>query len=57
MQARKTLISVEEYLNTSFPNSDCEYVDGVIVERNLGEKDHSSLQGKFIVFFCTRKSV
>jgi len=52
MQARKTLISVEEYLNTSFPNSDCEYVDGVIVERNLGEKDHSSLQGKFIVCFA-----
>jgi Uma2 family endonuclease len=52
MQAQTTLISVEEYLSTSFPNSDCEYVDGVVVERNLGEKDHSSLQAKFIVFFA-----
>jgi Uma2 family endonuclease len=51
MQAQTTLISVEEYLNTSFPNSDCEYVDGVVVERNLGERDHSRLQRKLIGFF------
>ena len=45
------LISVEDYLNTSFPDADCEYVDGVIVERNLGEKDHSRLQRELIRFF------
>jgi Uma2 family endonuclease len=51
VQAQTTLISVEEYLNTSFPDADCEYVDGVIVERNLGEKDHSRTPRELIRFF------
>jgi Uma2 family endonuclease len=38
------LVSVEEYLRTSFPDADREYVDGRIVERNVGEVDHSDLQ-------------
>jgi Uma2 family endonuclease len=42
--AARTLISVEEYLSTSY-RPDCDYVDGEVVERNVGEKDHSSLQG------------
>jgi Uma2 family endonuclease len=37
------LISVEEYLSTGY-EPDCEYEDGVIVERNLGEFEHSFLQ-------------
>jgi Uma2 family endonuclease len=37
------LISVEEYLSTGY-DPDCEYDDGVIVERNLGEFEHSFLQ-------------
>jgi Uma2 family endonuclease len=37
------LMSMNDYLSTSF-RPDREYVDGVIVERNLGEKDHSTLQ-------------
>lgn len=37
------LISVEEYLSTSY-EPDCEFDDGVIVERNLGEFEHSFLQ-------------
>jgi Uma2 family endonuclease len=40
----RTLVSVEEYLHTSY-RPDCDYVDGEIVERNLGELDHSDLQG------------
>ena len=36
-------ISVEEYLSTGY-EPDCEYEDGVIVERNLGEFEHSFLQ-------------
>src|SRR5277367_2261250 len=36
-------ISVREYLRTSY-SPDCEYVDGRIEERNLGEKGHSILQ-------------
>ena len=38
------LVSVEEYLRTSYPDADCEYVDGRIVERNVGRIDHSHLQ-------------
>ncbi len=38
-----TLISVEEYLNTSY-RPDCEYIEGRVQERNLGEEDHSRLQ-------------
>ena len=40
MPDQSTLTSVEEYLNTSYPEGDREYVDGHIVERNLGEKPH-----------------
>jgi Uma2 family endonuclease len=36
-------VSVEEYLSTVFEH-DCEYVDGVIEERELGEFEHSFLQ-------------
>jgi Uma2 family endonuclease len=38
-----TLISVEEYLNTSY-DPDVEYVDGTLVERNVGDVDHSAVQ-------------
>src|ERR1700680_268251 len=44
-----TLISVAEYLNTSY-SPDREYIDGQIVERNLGEKTHSRVQRKLIIF-------
>jgi Uma2 family endonuclease len=37
------LISVEEYLSTGY-EPDCEYEDGVVVERNVGEFEHSFLQ-------------
>ena len=39
----RTLISVEEYLASSF-RPDCDYVDGHIEERNLGERTHSKIQ-------------
>jgi Uma2 family endonuclease len=41
--ATGTLVSLEDYLSTSY-RPDREYIDGAIVERNLGESDHSSLQ-------------
>jgi len=37
------LISVREYLGTSY-RPDCEYIDGRIEERNLGEYDHGLVQ-------------
>ena len=38
-----TLVPIEEYLSSSY-EPDCDYVDGVIEERNLGEYDHGNLQ-------------
>ena len=37
------LVSVEEYLHTSY-EPDCDYVEGHIEERNVGEGPHSLLQ-------------
>jgi Uma2 family endonuclease len=42
-----TLISVEEYLNTSY-EPDMEYVDGVLVEINVGDPIHSLVQGRTV---------
>ena len=50
-----TLISVEQYLATSY-RPDCDYVDGRIEERNLGEWDHSKLQAAIIAFFYQRRT-
>jgi hypothetical protein len=52
--ASRTLISVEEYLRTSY-RPDCDYVDGEVVERNVGEKDHSSLQKRIILYLGARE--
>jgi Uma2 family endonuclease len=47
------LVPVEEYLSTSY-RPDCDYVDGEVLERNTGERDHSELQREFIVYLGTR---
>jgi Uma2 family endonuclease len=44
-------MSVEEYLHTSFDGADREYLDGEVVERNMGNKSHSRTQGRFIILF------
>jgi Uma2 family endonuclease len=38
-----TQVSLREYLETSY-RPDCEYLDGELLERNVGEWDHSRLQ-------------
>ena len=48
------LISVREYLSTSY-RPDCDYVDGVVVERNVGEFDHARLQGAVFAYFYMRR--
>jgi hypothetical protein len=48
-----TLVSVEDYLSTSY-SPDREYIDGRIVERNLGEKTHSSIQTNIILYLGPR---
>jgi Uma2 family endonuclease len=52
----KTLafVPVDLYLRSTY-HPDREYVDGVIVERNLGERDHSEWQREFVFFFRTRR--
>jgi Uma2 family endonuclease len=52
--ATATQISVEEYLRTSY-RPDCDYVDGEVLERNLGERDHSKPQKCLIIFFGVRE--
>ena len=48
------MMSVEEYLATSyFPDRD--YVDGVVLQRNLGERDHSKLQMALSAYFFIRR--
>ena len=51
MQA--TLVPVEEYLRTNY-DPDREYVDGQIVERNLGEKPHGRIQGALVSYLRPR---
>ena len=41
--ASSTAISVEEYLRGCY-RPDCDYVDGELVERNVGEYSHSTVQ-------------
>lgn len=45
-----TIISVEQYLHTSYQDGDREYVDGRIVRRNVGEVDHSDVQTLLAVY-------
>ena len=40
----RALVPVEEYLRMSFEGPDPEYLDGELVERNLGDDSHSSTQ-------------
>jgi Uma2 family endonuclease len=41
--ATATRVSLEEYLNTDY-EPDCDYVDGVLEERNVGKSRHSETQ-------------
>jgi Uma2 family endonuclease len=49
-----TQISVDEYLKTTY-RPDRDYVDGEVLERNLGEYDHSRPQMRLIMFFGARE--
>ena len=48
-------IPVSEYLATSY-RPDCDYVDGSVEERNLGEKEHSILQRTFVYLFLLNRA-
>lgn len=47
-------VSVREYLSTSY-RPDCDYVDGRIEERNVGEYDHGFLQTLLAVLFTNNR--
>jgi Uma2 family endonuclease len=55
MAAQPSLISVEEYLRTT-SEPDCEYADGVIEERPVGEYDHATWQTILAAFFTIRQA-
>lgn len=48
--ATPTLVPISEYLSQVY-HPDREYVDGVVVERNLGERDHSRIQALLAAYF------
>ena len=52
--ATGSLVSVREYLSTSY-RPDCDYIDGVVLERNVGEKDHSRLQTEIAFYYLSRR--
>src|SRR5664280_556185 len=54
--ATGSLVSVREYLSTSY-RPDCDYVDGVVLERNLGEKNHSQLQSAIWLYYHLRRQL
>lgn len=45
MATAPRLIPLEEYMHTSY-SPDCEYIDGVVLERNVGRGKHGFTQGK-----------
>src|SRR5664280_3651045 len=49
-----TLISVQEYLATSY-RPDCDFVDGELQERNLGELEHALLQSAILAWFWAKQ--
>src|SRR5579875_2882784 len=45
-------VSLEEYLNSDY-EPDCDYVDGVLEERNVGKRRHSKTQALFTAFLLS----
>jgi Uma2 family endonuclease len=49
------LVPIEEYLASSY-EPDLEYVDGVLEEKNMGERDHSFLQMAIGAWFYNHRA-
>jgi hypothetical protein len=47
-----TLASVADYLSRSFDDGDREFIDGELLESNVGEVDHSEAQAASTPGFC-----
>ena len=48
-----TMVSLEEYLATTC-EPECDFVDGCLEERNVGEWDHARLQVNIAVYLLAR---
>jgi len=48
--ATRLSVTVDDYLHTSY-SPDCDYVDGAVQERNVGELDHAEVQGALVQWF------
>ena len=49
-----TSVPLSEYLNTSY-RPDCDYLEGELLDRNVGEWDHARLQGVLGAFLSSRE--
>ena len=49
MATAASIVSLAEYLSTEY-EPDCEYIDGILEERNVGKKRHSSTQRRVVVW-------
>jgi Uma2 family endonuclease len=56
MSAVSNLVPVEEYLHTLY-RPDCDYVDGVLLERNVGEVTHSMAQQDLVAYLRDRRAL
>ena len=52
--ASATFLSITDYLATDY-SPDCDYVDGIILERNVGEHDHAKVQKKILLYLAARE--
>ncbi|MBS1821978.1 MAG: Uma2 family endonuclease [Acidobacteria bacterium] len=55
ISAEERFVSEEEYLRTSY-RPDCDYVDGRVEERNLGEFEHGRVQFVLLRIFGTHEA-
>jgi Uma2 family endonuclease len=51
--AAATTVPIEKYLSTTY-RPDCDYIDGDLIERNVGERDHSWMQGELLFWLRSR---
>lgn len=48
--ASRAAVPVDEYLHTVY-RPDCDYVDGEVIERNVGEFQHGMIKGILVGYF------
>ena len=53
--APQALMTMEEYLHTAY-HPDCDFVDGVVEERNVGDTKHSLLQAELAFWFRSHRA-